>query len=192
VVIRSRDMVRLLYIAFGAIASSACERGCLSKGFQKDTAMSALSVTQDCPTGMARCVSGAIEVTTGQSSCSGCPCAWKRLEVCANGCALETVELVREPDVAGSLCKRVSDSSALPLVDAGSTYCPSEGRFICRDGSVYACPQPSGLAVPVAVCTLGCAQEEETLESPGVDIGTATSVMCATRDRFHDSGILAP
>jgi hypothetical protein len=161
--------------------------------------MSAMAVKQDCPTGLARCASGAVEVTEGHPSCSGCACAWKRLEVCERGCVLpDGVELVREPSVAGSLCRLGSPSSTLPPADAGGVACPNEGeRFLCRKGTIYACPQANP-GVPVAVCSFGCAQEDETLDNASVDIAVASNVMCkrssaSLMDQLvHDSGVVAP
>src|SRR5260370_24747432 len=111
-----RDMT-LLYIAFGAMALPACERGCLSK----DNAGTAMAVKQDCPTGLVRCLSGSIEATEGREACPGCGCAWKRIRVCEQGCAIEGVELVREPSATGPLCKGPAqpDLATLPKPDAG-------------------------------------------------------------------------
>jgi hypothetical protein len=154
--------------------------------------MSAMAVKQDCPTGMARCVGGAVEVTAGHPSCTGCPCAWQRLEVCEQGCVLEGVELVREPSAARSLCKADKHASQPPMADAGSIECPNEGeRFLCRHGTIYACPKANP-GVPVAVCAFGCVQEDETLESVSVDISVATSIMCRVDRLVHDSGVTPP
>lgn len=60
----------------------------------------------------------------------------------------------------------------------------ADARFVCRAGTVHACP--NGAAVPVAVCSFGCAVEEEVLTDARVDIATATNVMC--RRALDDGG----
>lgn len=108
--------------------------------------------------------------------------------MCDQGCAIEAVELVREPDEAKTLCKGLPSPATLPPVDSGATLlkCPDQGdRFWCHQNVVYACPESS--AVEVAICTNGCAAEDETLADPSVDIATATTVMCR-----HDAGVTRP
>jgi len=145
-------------------------------------------VKQDCPTGLARCVTGAVEVSTGRVACSGCPCAWTRTVVCERGCAIEDVELVREASEAKTLCKGLPGPATVPPIDAGATTpCPDESdRFWCRGGTVHACPG-RGPAVPVSVCTFGCAADDETLAQPSIDVATATAVMCR-----HDRAVTGP
>ncbi len=120
--------------------------------------------------------------------CPGCPCGWTRTVVCERECALENVELVREPPEAKSLCKGLPSPATLPPPDAADVVnCPDEGdRFWCHGGAVYACPQRAS-AVMVAVCTHGCAADDETISEPSVDVGTATTVMCR-----HDSHVTRP
>jgi hypothetical protein len=146
-----------------------------------------MAVKQDCPTGLARCIDGVVEVSAGRSSCPSCPCAWTRQLGCPSGCAIENEELVREPNEAASLCKSLQVPATRPALDAGSATCPNEGeRFLCQAGTVWACPKNDS-AVPVAVCTRGCAREGETLEDPRVDVGGATSVMC-----IRDNAVVDP
>ncbi len=180
-------MMWLLYIL---TASSACERGCLSTESPLSREM---AVKQDCPTGMARCVAGAVEVTEGHPSCAGCACAWKRIEVCTHGCAVENVELAREPSLAGSLCQHpMTGTSTLPEADAATTACPNEGeRYLCRRGVVYACTT-QGQGVPVAICSFGCAEDDETLATPEPSISAATTVMCRPSALLHDSAVAPP
>jgi hypothetical protein len=147
---------------------------------------SALAVKQDCPTGLARCTEGAVEITTGRESCANCPCEWKRVKVCDKGCIAPDVELVRDPSAAETLCKGLPVSATTPAADAGDDVCPNEGeRFLCRHGTVYACPGAS--AVPVATCTNGCADDGETLADANVDIASASALMCA-----HDRHVARP
>jgi len=168
--------------------SAACDRGCE----HEKQLESAVAVKQDCPTGLARCIAGVVEVTEGEPACAGCPCGWRRLTACPSGCAVENEELVREPRDAPSLCRGGKPVSAPPPVDAGTTTCPNEGeRFVCRSSTVFACPKGSS-AVPVAVCTNGCAREDEALSDPSVDVGGATTVMCRRDHPTHDAGVMAP
>jgi hypothetical protein len=112
--------------------------------------------------------------------------------VCERGCAIEDVELVREPTEAKSLCKGLPSPATLPpplQADASAVTlaCPDDGdRFWCRGGTVYACP-PKSPAVPISVCTFGCAADDETLSEASVDIATATTVMCR-----HDRAVTGP
>jgi hypothetical protein len=177
---RSPLFISLLYILVSANACR-CER-------PNDEISPVVANKQDCPSGIARCVSGAVEVAEGRASCPGCPCAWKRIKVCERGCSLENVELLREPGEAISLCKGLPGPATYPQQDAGdSVTCPDESdRFFCHGSNVYACPRASS-AVAVATCTFGCASEGETLGEPSVDIGIATSVMCR-----HDAGVATP
>src|SRR5258706_15411702 len=101
--------MQLVYIAS---AVAACDRGCA----KNDTTLaSAVVVKQDCPPGLARCVSGAVEVTEGRATCPGCPCAWKRIEVCERGCAVENVELVRDVHAAHGLCTLAAVATLPPV-----------------------------------------------------------------------------
>src|SRR5450631_2743014 len=100
----------LLYL----LSLTACERGCLSRASGSSPLESAIAVKQDCPTGLARCTSGSVEITEGRAPCGGCACAWKRIEVCEHGCVVENVELVREPDRAAALCNPLPVLATLP------------------------------------------------------------------------------
>lgn len=148
-----------------------------------------MSVKQDCPTGLARCTEGAVEITEGRTACPGCPCAWKRVKVCSRGCIVEDVTFVRDPRAAESLCRPSTAehfATNPPLDAAADEACTNEGeRFLCRHGTVFACPSAS--AVPVALCTNGCADEGETVADPSIDIAAATALMCG-----HDPGVLGP
>ncbi len=189
---RSLDM-KHLYIAIAASAAvwaAACDRGCVSKATLGDSPVaSALSVKQDCPTGLARCTEGAVEITEGRVACPSCPCAWKRVKVCTRGCIAEDVTFVRDARFAETLCRATTTGrfSTNPPPDAGTDEpCPNEGeRFLCRRGMVFACPSAS--AVPVALCTHGCADEGETVADPSIDIAAATALMCS-----HDPSALDP
>jgi hypothetical protein len=120
------------------------------------------------------------------------------MSVCSDGCAVENLELVREPEGAPALCKNAHASATAPN-DAAAFTCPNEGeRFVCHRATVYACPEHAA-AVPVSVCTFGCADEDEALSHPLVDIAIATSLMCAGQpvtSGFHpeprDSGVAPP
>jgi hypothetical protein len=176
---RSPLFISLLYILASA-GACRCQQPSNEIG-------SIVAIKQDCPTGLARCVSGAVEVTEGRATCPGCPCAWKRIQVCDRGCSLENVELLREPRDAPSLCKGLPSPATYPQDGGDSVTCPDESdRFFCHGSNVYACPRSSS-AVAVATCTFGCASEGETLGEPSVDIGIATSVMCR-----HDHGVASP
>ena len=176
-----RSLMPLLYILACLPACRGCEQ-------PKDEIGPVVAIKQDCPSGLARCVSGAVEVTEGRATCPGCPCAWKRVKVCDQGCRLEGAELLREPRDAPALCKGLPASATFPLQDGGdSDTCPDESdRYFCHGSNVYACPKGSS-AVAVATCTFGCAAEGETLADPAVDIGIATSIMCR-----HDRAVASP
>jgi len=99
---------------------------------------------------------------------------------------VENEELAREPSEAESLCKSLQVPATRPPADAGFATCPNEGeRFLCRAGTVWACPKNDS-AVPVAVCAHGCAREDETLSDARVDVGAATAVMCRHDDQVAD------
>jgi len=151
---------------------------------------SALAVKQDCPPNMARCVEGAVEVSEGRATCPTCPCAWRRVGACDAGCAAETVELAREPLDPATLCRSDSTSFArLPDPSADGGACPTDARFFCGRGVIFACP-PGAPGVAVNVCTFGCEREDESLDEPNVDIAAATSLLC--RRHRTDSGVAAP
>ena len=165
----------LLYIALSLVA-------CDLRRCDRNNAAEAVAVKQDCPTGLARCVGGAVEVSEGHTACSGCPCAYERVRTCVAGCVVEGLELVREPEQAGTLCKPAGALAvSVPPSDAGGATCPSGARFSCQAGTVYACPSGTS-AVPVTVCTLGCVKEGETLDDPAVDVAGATAMMCGAKD----------
>jgi hypothetical protein len=171
---RSRA-IGLLYL----LAAVGCERACASA---TDNAGTAVAVKQDCPTGLARCVNGAVEITEGRATCPGCPCGWKRVQVCQKGCIAEGLELVRDPADAPTLCAESKLAAMPPPGEVPLVNCPAGDRFWCHDHTVFACPQGAS-AVPVNICTYGCREEGDGLGDPSIDIGGASRLLCLDHRR---------
>ncbi len=176
-----------------ALSMVGCERGCLRRVVEGDTSLgSAVAASQDCPTGMGRCVGGAVEVAEGRSACPTCPCSWRRVLSCDAGCAAEQVELPRVPLDPQAFCRTSSSGFAhAPPPTVEAPRCPADARFLCHRGTVFACP-PGSEGVAVNECTFGCELEDESLDAPSVDIGAATSLMCRRTASQADSGVATP
>lgn len=171
-----------LVLAALLLATTSCERGCLST-WLADKGVGApkenLLARTDCPPGLARCLDGKVQLSQGEAVCPTCACPWRTAVTCAAGCAAEGVVVVRDADRARGLCKSGPGESFFrsPPADAPAVRCDGHGeRFVCRGGVVGACPGTEG--VPVANCAYGCVSEGETLDDPAVDLGAATAMLC--------------
>jgi hypothetical protein len=181
-----------MWLALSMLAVTGCERGCVREWTGGDGSLGkAATQQQDCPTGMARCVEGAVEVAEGRAPCPTCLCSWRRVLGCDAGCAAEQVELARDPLEPATFCRSSTNAfAALPPAKVAPARCPADARFLCHGGLVFACP-PSSDSVAVNECTFGCEREDESLDEPSVDIGAATLLMCR-RTPHADSGVANP
>ncbi len=182
-----------------ALALPACKKGWLATWIRErgPSAKTAAPLTMlngvDCPDGLARCVSGAVEVSHVARIPRPCPstvrpeecqCPWEALETCPLGCTEEGTEVVTPPEHAvARLCSpdpANPPARPAPGVTAPPGACEAEG-YRCIGSVVVACaPGSTGFVARVlAACVGGCFQEGEALGEEEADPMAAARILCA-------------
>ena len=176
--------------------SHGAGRGCLSRrfgavGLDKTGPLSqpAFGLGEvDCPSGLARCVGGTVEVARAfrhPSPCGNpeaCNCPWDVVGVCETTCVALGAEVsIDGPRAIRQLCAPSGATLAFvrPPLASDRVLPPPAGAcdgdpFVCVGGAVVSC-EPS--AHVVGVCVQGCA-DEVSLTSDGLSDSQAVVLLC--------------
>jgi hypothetical protein len=166
-----------VYAAGFAVLLFACDGGCNRKQQDPERASQragSVLTEMDCPSGLARCEDGVVEVSVAATVGPDRACPFAVRGPCAQGCIAPGIVLIAQPEQASPrLCRggalRVADAQAAkpaaPLIDID---------YLCQDGKVGLAGASSGAT---RTCLRGCAQTE--LFGETVDLDSAALLLCA-------------
>lgn len=205
-------MRRVAWAALAVVLLPACERGCAARRVIEEhlqgtppgprgegpqgsprTGQFGDLLGTDCSDGLARCVSGRVEVSRAahlphpcapaaspEKPGGPCACPWDVVATCATGCAVDGLEVFAQPDVGTQLCQppAIYARPARPEELADARVCAEGDGPSCRDGVVRVC-DGAGLPARVAgVCVHGCEASVALDHGPTVPLDGALAILC--------------